>query len=75
MEHFEEIGLDTTDHKPAEWLRYVDDTFVVWPYEPARLQQFLHHLNSVRLINKFTMEIEANDTLPFLDVLIMKKDL
>jgi hypothetical protein len=29
MEHFEEIGLDTADHKPAKWLRYVDDTFVV----------------------------------------------
>jgi hypothetical protein len=29
MEQFEEIALDTADHKPAKWLKYVDDTFVV----------------------------------------------
>jgi hypothetical protein len=37
-EHFEEIALDIADDKPTKWLRYVDDTFVVWPHEPARLQ-------------------------------------
>jgi hypothetical protein len=46
-EHIEEIALDTANYKPAKWLRYVDDTFVVWPHGPARLQQFLHHLNSL----------------------------
>jgi hypothetical protein len=40
-EHLEEIALDRADHKPAKWLRYVDDSFVVWPHGPARLQQFL----------------------------------
>jgi hypothetical protein len=29
MEHSEERALDTADHKPAKWLSYVDDTFVV----------------------------------------------
>jgi hypothetical protein len=48
VEHFEEIALDTADHKPANRLRYVEDTFVVWPHESARLQQFLHHLSNVR---------------------------
>jgi hypothetical protein len=66
MEHFEEIALDTADHKPAKRLRYVNDTFVVWPHGPASLQQFLHHLNSDRPLTKFTMEVEANDTLLFL---------
>jgi hypothetical protein len=47
MEHFKEIALDTADHKPAKWFRYVDNTFVVWPHGPARLQRFLHHLNSM----------------------------
>jgi hypothetical protein len=74
MEHFEEIALYTADYKPAKWLRYVDDTFMVWQHGPARLQQFLHHLNNVRPTIKFTMEVEANDTLPFLDVLVMKRD-
>jgi hypothetical protein len=73
MGHFEEIALDTADHKLAKWLRYIDDTFVVWPRGSARLQQFLHHLNSIRPTIKFTMETEANDTLPFFDILVMKR--
>jgi hypothetical protein len=40
MEHPEEIALDTADHKPAKWLRYINDTFAVWPHGQARLQQF-----------------------------------
>jgi hypothetical protein len=47
MEYSEEIALGTADHKPAKWLRYVDETFVVWSNGPAKLQRFLHHLNSV----------------------------
>jgi hypothetical protein len=72
MEHFEEISLDTADHKPAEWLRYVDGTSVVWSQEQARLQQFLH-LSSLRHTIKLTMEMEANNTLPFLDIFVMKR--
>jgi hypothetical protein len=73
MEHVEEIALDTADHKPAKWFRYVSDTFMVWPHGPARLQQFLPHLSSIRPTIKFTMEVEANGTLLFLDVLVMKR--
>lgn len=29
--------LDTVDYKPAKWLRYVNNTFVVWPHGPAKL--------------------------------------
>jgi hypothetical protein len=32
MKHFEEIALDTADHKPTIWLRYVNDIFVEGPY-------------------------------------------
>jgi hypothetical protein len=71
IEHSEEIALDTADHKPAKWFRYVDDTLVVWPHGPAKLQQF-HHLKSVRCAIKLTMEAETNTTLLFLDVLVMK---
>jgi hypothetical protein len=46
MEHFEEIALDTAYYKPAKWLRHVDDTFVIWPHEPARLQHFLTSLTA-----------------------------
>jgi hypothetical protein len=37
IEHFEEIALDTADFKPAKWLRYIDETFVVWSLGPAKL--------------------------------------
>jgi hypothetical protein len=29
MGHFEQLSLDSTQHKPSLWLRYVDDTCVV----------------------------------------------
>jgi hypothetical protein len=73
MEHFKETALDTTEHKPAKWLRYVEDTSMVCQQGPARLQQFLHHINSLGPTIKFTMEVEVNNTLPFLDILVMKK--
>jgi hypothetical protein len=57
MEHFEKTALDTADYIPAKWLRYVDDTFVLWPHGPAKLQQYLHHVNSVRPTFKFIMEV------------------
>jgi hypothetical protein len=72
MEHFVEIRLDTANYKPTKWLRYVDDTFMLWPHEPAKLQQFLHHLSSIWPTIKFTMNVEANNILPFLDIFIMK---
>jgi hypothetical protein len=73
MEHFEKIALDTADHKPAKWLRYVDDIFMVLPHGPARLQQFLQYLNSLRPTIKFLTEVEDITTLPFLDILVMKR--
>jgi hypothetical protein len=55
-------------------LRYVDDTFVIWPHGPTWLQDFLNHLNRVRPCIQFTMELESNNVSPFLDVLVVKKD-
>jgi hypothetical protein len=75
MEHFEEVALDTADQKPAKWLRYVDEIFLVWPRGPARLRKCLHHFNILRSTIKVTMEVEAIDTLPFLGVLDIKRGL
>jgi hypothetical protein len=74
MEHFEILDLDSLSYKPSLWLRYVDVMFVIWPHGPNRLQDFLNHLNRVRLSIQFTMEIESNNVIPFLDALVVKKD-
>jgi hypothetical protein len=74
MGHFEEKTLDTRDYKPIKWLRYIDDTSVVWPHGPARLQLLFHYLSSIRPTIKFKMEVEVNDTFLFLKFLVMKKD-
>jgi hypothetical protein len=55
------------------WLRYVDDTFVVWPHGLSRLQDFLSHLNSLRPSIQFTMEIESDSAIAFHDVLVIRK--
>jgi hypothetical protein len=74
MNHFEELALDSSPNRPSYWLRYVDDTFVIWPHGPNTLQGFLQHLNGVRPAIQFTMEMEVNNSIPFLDVLVTKTD-
>ena len=66
-EQFEHImGAGTT------WLRYVDDIFVLVP-ENIDLKEKLDQLNAVEERIQFTLETEENGTLPFLDVMIMKR--
>jgi hypothetical protein len=50
----------------------VDDTFVIWPHGADKLTEFLQHLNSINPNIQFTMEIEKDEKLPFLDILIYK---
>ena len=74
MEHFEKEALTKTPKKPEVWLRYVDDTFVIWRHGRAELRKFLIFLNNQQIPNiHFTIDIEENGKLPFLDILISKK--
>jgi hypothetical protein len=73
MEHFEKLALDSAQHKPSLCLRYVDDTFVIWPHGADELQNFPTHLNNLRSSIQFTMEIESEGAIPFLDVLVTRK--
>lgn len=72
MEAFETVALDSSSYKPKVWFRYVDDTFIVWPHGRETLDVFLEHLNNQHCDIKFTMEIENNGSLPFLDVLVKR---
>jgi hypothetical protein len=74
METFEQLALTTAQQNPKMWLRHVDDMFVIWPRGPVRLQEFLDHLSNLRPSVQFTMETECNNTLPFLDVLITRRE-
>ena len=38
MEEFELDTIENADLRPNLWLRYVDDTFVVWPHGKTALQ-------------------------------------
>ena len=46
MEYFEEMALGSTSLKPSLWLRYVDDTFVLWPHQED-VQTLLDHVDSI----------------------------
>ena len=70
MEDFENTAIATADHHPRVWFRYVDDTFVVWQHGRAKLDDFLLHINDLHHRIQFTMEIENNNSIPFLDVLV-----
>jgi hypothetical protein len=69
MEHFEELALN----RPLLWLQYVDDIFVIWPHGPDKLQEFFFHINSIKPTIQFTMETEANNKIPFLNVYVIRK--
>ena len=58
--------------KPALYRRYVDDTFCLFK-EKSDIYRFLDHINSYHPSIKFTVEIEDNCSLPFLDVLVNKE--
>jgi hypothetical protein len=72
MEYFEKLALDSAQYKLSLWLRYVDDTFVVWPHGSEQLQNFLNYRNSLRPSIQYTTEIESDSAIPFLDVLVIR---
>ena len=57
--------------KPLYYRRYVDDTFAVFK-NAEQCQLFLSYLNKQHSNIKFTLEMEKNGSLPFLDVLVQR---
>lgn len=74
MENLEQEAISQTDTPPKVWLRYVDDTFLIWQHGHDKLQIFADLLNSLRPSIKFTHEIESDHKLPFLDVLVCRNN-
>ncbi|KAJ8961652.1 hypothetical protein NQ318_021249 [Aromia moschata] len=74
MEAFEEetIRGSASEKKPKCWIRYVDDTFIIWPHGISSLTVFFYYLNTLHTNLKFTMETEKDGVLSFLDVLVKR---
>ena len=68
-----EAKLFSTIERPIVYTRYVDDTFVVFS-DVTQKENFEKNLNVLHRCLKFTSEVEAENKLPFLDVLVDKQD-
>ena len=73
MEFFEKYLLSQILPAGVHWYRYVDDIFCLWPCN-LNYDVFLDNLNSLVPSIKFTLEIENNNKLPFLDMMIYRCD-
>ena len=65
MAFFEELALESAPLRPRFWKRYVDDTNCIT--QRGEVEPLLHHVNDVCPTIKFTMELEKDGMLPFLD--------
>ena len=72
IQHLEETALRTAPDPPRLWLRYVDDTFVIWLHGQEKLDCFHEHLNTQHRNIKFTVEHEKENKLAFLDVQVTR---
>ena len=72
MEFFEKKLLPAKLPSNVKWFRYVDDVLCLWPIE-HNLEQLMVELNSLVPTIQFTHEIETENSLPFLDVKIIRE--
>ena len=72
MEFFEELALESAPSRPRFWKRYVDDTCCIMQRDAV--EPLLRHLNEVRPTIKFTMELEKDGSLPFLDTSLTRRE-
>ena len=72
MEFFEKRFLPNIINIPLKWFRYVDDILTVLP-AGIDVNDLLFNLNNQVPSIKFTLELEKDNCLPFLDVLIYRE--
>ena len=73
MEMLEHDHFEAIMGEDSYWMRYVDDVIVIIP-EDTDLDEKLARLNEVDSKIQFTIEREADMSLPFLDLLIMRTE-
>ena len=67
-----ESSIEKTDWFPRCWYRYVDDVFAI--VKKGTEQQILAFLNSQNDAIKFTMEVEIDNKISFLDLMLERND-
>ena len=73
MEDLETGALNTSQHPPSLWKRYVDDTLTI--IKKDHKDTFLDHINSIDPNIKFTSEDPKEDgSISFLDILIIPEE-
>ena len=73
MEFFETELLPEILNFDVTWVRYVDDIFAVVPCS-LDIDQFLESLNNLHSSIKFKAETDNENTLPFLDTLVIRDE-
>ena len=73
MAEFERNLLHLSNRKPAFYVRFIDDIFIIWEEGIDELRSFFQLANSLHPTIKFTMESSCNK-IPFLDVEISLKN-
>ena len=72
MEHVEETAISTAPHPPRWRFRYVDDSHSC--LKKTQVNEFHDHLNSINPHLQFTVELEENRCLPFLDTMTIRSN-
>ena len=73
LSHLEVDWIDKCppEFRPAEYFRYVDDTFILFR-NPSQATKFFDYMNLMHPNIKFTCENENNGSLNFLDVTVTR---
>ena len=71
MDEVETRILEKSTRKSKNWLSYVADILIVWERGKEELNNFLKQANKEYKKVKFTLEIENNFSIPFLDKMLI----
>lgn len=78
LNYFENEYLFSCNNKYKDkilsYSRYVDDTFLVFDGTYRQIEVLLNYMNSLDPKIKFTMELEVNNSLNFLDLTVTKEN-
>jgi hypothetical protein len=75
MEDYEgKVNFELSDGTvvKADWLRFRDDTWLIWEHSDELFGQLIEKLNGLHLKIQWEPVFEENGQLPFLDVLVVR---